>query len=93
MTPTDRAALAARLREAVGLLAFPGGSAERDLLAAAAELERSRPLISWRVCPGEVEAVLAPFGVVWVGSRRAAMLRLGKFIAAGFDVAPLPEGG
>ena len=62
-----------------------------DLLAAAAETERPRPLISWHVYPGEIEAVLPPFGVVWVGNKRAAAKRRDKWIAAGFDVAPLPE--
>lgn len=47
MTPADRAALAARLRDIVGLFAIPAGDAHRDLLAAAAELERPRPRVEW----------------------------------------------
>ena len=83
MTPADRAALAARLRDlALG---------PYDLLLAD-ELERPRPRIGWRVHPGEVEAVLPPFGVVWVGNVRAASKHRDKWIAAGFDVDEVPRG-
>lgn len=94
MSPADRAALAARLREAVGLLAFPGGSAERDLLAAAAELERPRPRVEWRR-HATVRAFIGEVG----GYRIGRLLidgcdhapYIARLTAAGFDVAPLPE--
>lgn len=92
LTADERRALAGRLR------AFVDGADlyYDDLLAAADELERARPRVTWSLyrSTGASDAKIRPFGIVWHGSvrdRRLLQKRRDSWIAAGFDVAPLPE--
>ena len=97
MSPADRAALAARLRHSVQVAADFGDSVvhvpSRDLLAAAAELERPRPRVEWTAPTGDtVEAHLRGVGMIWRGWLSEAEAHAERWRAAGLDVGEVPRG-